>query len=263
MQTEDLSAEELEKQFYQGALNSGTDVALIADSILHVNRGFASLTGHERADDGGFVRMLLVTRSLNSLHWARQLLCTGYLAQALLLTRSAMEDWGTTVYVKHHPEKAPLWLERPDHDIAKWAGPSFADIWTDAFSDGAKDEAEEAVKKTKAMYGALSLFAHPRAAGLSYLVTFDSEQTFFHVGPPKAWDVNQFETGLYFLLNIVQAFFSTVDTLVFDTTGEADEDWRAQGSELSIQILQRLALIENRVMNRVEQGLDSEEADPN
>lgn len=260
MSIKELSVEELERQFLKGALDSGNDVSLIVESILHVNRAFASLSGHDRGADDGLARMLLVTRALNSLHWARQCLSVGYLTQALLLTRSAMEDWGSAVYVKRHPETAPLWLERPDPLNAKWTGPSFAELWKDAFSDMEADKAAEAAEKTKATYEYLSLFAHPRAASLPYLLTLDAGQMFFHVGPPREWDAKQFETGVYFLLTVVQAFFSTVDSLVWDTTGEVDDAWRDRASELSGQISERRAAIEDRVMNRVEKAESPDEA---
>lgn len=62
MPIKELSVEQLESQFLKGALDSGNDVSLIVESILHVNRAFASLSGHDRGADDGFARMLLVTR---------------------------------------------------------------------------------------------------------------------------------------------------------------------------------------------------------
>ena len=109
--TDGQNLEEAEQQYLRKAMRSGADSALVDDCNLHVNHGLARLTGHKREYDDRFVRMLLFTRALNSLFWARKSLWTGYMVQALLLTRSAMEDWGSAVYVQRHPEKAPLWLE--------------------------------------------------------------------------------------------------------------------------------------------------------
>ncbi len=252
---DDTNLEEAEKAYYQNVLLArGADVSLIDNSTLHINHGLALVSGHEQEFNDRLVRMLLFTRAFNSLVWARKSLFTGYVVQALLLTRSAMEDWGSGAYVRHHPEEALLWLEAQED----WSGPGFAQIWEDAPDDEEIAQRLETTTKLKTLYGYLSLFAHPRAAGLPYLVSWDAEQTYFHAGPARQWDAEKFETGLYFLLYVIQGFFAAVDRITFDVTGELQEGWRNRALELTDLMRQRVASIEDRVQGRIDTAAELE-----
>lgn len=89
------------------------------DSILLIERG---LTLHMQAlgflgKNGEWgslastLRVTLLTRSFNSCHIAYRSLVWGYHSQALMLLRSALDDWLAERYVKVHPEETAKWSD--------------------------------------------------------------------------------------------------------------------------------------------------------
>ena len=87
------------------------------DSIPLIERG---LTLHMQAlgylvkstrweNEASTLRVTLLTRSFNSCHIAYRSLVWGYHSQALMLLRSALDDWLAERYVNVHPEETAKW----------------------------------------------------------------------------------------------------------------------------------------------------------
>jgi len=216
------------------------EIALFDGILVHVNHGIHPLSG--KAHDRGlnFLALLLISRAFGSLWRAREDAVCGYPVQCLTLCRSALEDWGTVLYVERHPDLRGLWLRGVLEEV-QTAGklPRFKDIWADLGQLGQR--AEEA-------YGVLSLFSHPRDRGLPWLYHWDPETTYLHVG--GHFDQRDLTVCLYFLIVVAQMFLERAAQLQFRVVGDVDAEWVRRGNEISEEASTFMNRVHDDVMKR-------------
>jgi hypothetical protein len=200
------------------------EIAILDEILVHLNHGMHPLSGRPHDRGLNFLISLLLVRAFVSLRRAREDALCGYPVQSLALSRAALEDWGTCIYVEKNPDKRGLWLRGVLHEVEQEGQPpKFKTIWNEV-SGGLGAQAREA-------YGVLSLFAHPRDTGLPWLYHWDPDTTYLH------WDGHfepkNLKVCLYFLVSISQMLLERVAQLQFRVLAAVDEQWLAEGLEIS------------------------------
>lgn len=219
------------------------EIDLLDRILLHLNHGTAALSGSKTDRRLNFLCMLLINRATNSLWRARVDAVEGYHVQSLTLTRSALEDWGTTLYAERKSEKVGAWLGEVIKELETTTGPpQFKQIWAEIGGELGEQAAE--------MYSQLSLIAHPRGGGLSLLFHFDRETTYFHVG--GQYVKPYLEGCLYFALAIGQMFLERAAQLQHRALGSVDREWVSKGSILTKEAEAFLAGVHQRLRTSAE-----------
>lgn len=197
-----------------------TEIALLDEIILLINRGAARLDGTKHDHHLNMLSSILLARAFNTLYRARQDAVQGYCATALILCRAAMEDWATMVWVSGHPDDVEIWLWSMVDDIKQPTRkpPTFDSMF--------KSRADAAVLLV--IYDQLSKFAHPRSIGLSAHVTFDEENTYFQFGP--RFDQQDLRVTLSTLVMVAAAFLEQARMHQERSLGNADEVWVTQAN---------------------------------
>jgi len=201
------------------------EIKLLDDLILHINHGTALLTGHKHDRGLNFLMGLLLSRAFNSLWRAREDAVCGYTAECLTLCRSALEHWTTARWVELHPRTRNRWLWTILAEVKRPTKrpPSIDQMLKDLGDLG---------KIPRAMYDVLSKFAHPRSAGLSWMIHFDPASTYFHAG--AHFDDRGLKVCLYFLTGVAQACLEPIARLQNRMLGTVDADWLRKAEELSV-----------------------------
>ena len=139
------------------------DLQVVYDLFSCVERGFQALGAFTKTPDKRLelARLLLVTRSFNSLRCAIWCTESGYYSQALALVRSVMEDHVTALDCDSQEETLAALLDGKGElgrgslafaDMARRVSPTFENSW-------------------KYNYGKLSEYAaHPRRAAITHLL---------------------------------------------------------------------------------------------
>ncbi len=238
----DAMDEEVRKQSYAAL---GKEIELLDHLVLHINHGKSVLTGQKHDRGLNFLTGILLARAFNSLWRAREDAVLGYYAECLTLCRSALEHWATARWVELYPESLNmlLWaileeVERPPPDVRV---PSTNDMLGDL---------GDLAKNVRVMYDVLSKFAHPRSIGLRWLIDFDEEATYFHVG--SHFDEHRLKTCLYFLVGTAQACLEPVARLQNRMLGSVDEGWLKDGRDLSSRAGEFMRAVEDEVVSEAE-----------
>jgi hypothetical protein len=217
-------------------------IRLLDDILLHMNHGMAPLSGVTNDRGLDFLAMLLLHRAFGSLWRAREDAVCGYPVQSFVLSRAALEDWGTLCYVERHPETRELWLRDVLDEVeASGREPRFKEIWRDLGPLG--ERADEA-------YSVLSLFAHPRGRGLPWLYHWDATKTYFHVG--GHFDRRALDMCLYFLVTVAQPLLERIAQLQFRVLGDAILEWVQRGNELTKEASAFLDRIHGEILKDIE-----------
>ena len=215
------------------------EINLVDELTLHINHGKAMLSGNKHDRGLNFLTGILLTRVFNSLWRAREDAVLGYHAESLTGCRAALEHWVTARWVELPPAKREETLEKEDipekKDMLLWAiideierPPSSVRVPS---TDDMLKELGSLGKNVRELYNILSKFAHPRSIGLRWLIHWDLESTYFHVG--GYFDERGLRTCLYFLMGTAQASLESVARLQYRMLGAVDENWLAKGKELS------------------------------
>ncbi|HEU0072760.1 MAG TPA: hypothetical protein VFS30_02020 [Dehalococcoidia bacterium] len=202
----------------------GKEIELFDSLLLHINHGKASLTGQQHDRGLNFLIGVLLSRAFNSLWRAREDAVVGYAPESLTVCRSAMEHWIASRWVELNPEARDHWLweifEEVSRPIGGIPGPTVMVKELGSLAESVTD-----------IYGALSKFAHPRGTGLRWVIHFDAESTYFHVG--LHFDHGALKLCLYFLMGTAQACLEPVARLQNRMLGRVDDEWLTEGNRLS------------------------------
>jgi hypothetical protein len=139
------------------------------------------------------LRLLLATRSWNTVRVAHGALVNGYPVQAVILTRSALEDYAASRYVERDHRSARFflsrkhaeytgskpWLGKPKKPKKPGLGPQLGrTAQITALAGGEKD----ALKSLTLLYHELSQVAHPLALGMALQKNETAETDEYHLG---------------------------------------------------------------------------------
>ena len=144
------------------------ELKLAEDLFTSFLNGFGRLGSSTRTEDNDlqYAWLLLTTRSFNSLRSAYALLQQGYYDQAIMLIRSAEEDWLTATDCEKNPETLKEVFQR-DSQLGKGQF---------TYTEMARRVSQEFYEKTwKYNYGSLSTIAHARERALRILVHPDTK----------------------------------------------------------------------------------------
>jgi hypothetical protein len=213
----------------QSYVAAAEEIRNLDDLILHMNHGKARLTGTKHDRGLNFLVGLLLGRAFNSLWRARDDAVSGYQAESLTLCRSALEHWAAARWVEFHPDYVDRWLWAILPEVREPTDPK---EWPPATDAMLRDLAEIGAAPL-AMYDILSKFAHPRSIGLSWMIHFDPESTYFHAG--GYFDQRGLRMCLYFLIGVAQACLEPIARLQNRMLGGPDADWVERGKDLSLR----------------------------
>lgn len=217
------------------------DMKLLDELILHLNHGMALLTGQPHDRGLNFLVGLLLHRSFNSLWKGREAAVCGYPGECLTLCRSALEHWATARWVEFHPRTRNRWLwailEEVEQPVRR---PPSIDQMLKELGDRGLGETP------RNMYNWLSKFAHPKSIGLSWIIHFDAESTYFHSG--GHFDKRGLRMCLFFLVGTAQVCFEPIARLQNRMLGGPDTDWLEKGRELSDRAGAFLRRVEDEVI---------------
>lgn len=200
MNTRDESLEEWENRVRGSTLATERDATECIERLLDTFlKGFGTISHLTITEDGQprEARLMLLTKTFNSMECARDLLLKGYYTQAITLIRTAWEDWLVCMDSMGHPETAVAVLGRGGRvpSFKKMAArldeEAFRSDWSEAGGEGS--------------YGVLSTYGHPRARALNAL--YNPETKMLRLGPD--YDERLFLFTAHYLLNagIRMAFF--------------------------------------------------------
>jgi len=116
-----LTPEELERKTWAiTAAKHGAELHLMVDLLNRYIAGLSTLGGFVPGENNDleYARLLLVTRSFNSLLCAIDLLQKGFYSQAMALVRSINEDWLTAADCENSPKTLNALL---DADVDFWS----------------------------------------------------------------------------------------------------------------------------------------------
>lgn len=180
-------------------------------ALGEVLRGLEDFASRKQRIDDGLerARLLLATRSFNSLWNARQTLERGYYQQAFALVRMAMEDQLVALDIEKHP---------PTLDALLYGK---GELGKGDLSFGNMAERLSIKKMWDAEYGTASAYgAHTRFGSMQGLAMLDSNgQSFLRAG--SEYDKVMVKVLLYQLLAELMNVLSTIDKIV----GTIGSDW--------------------------------------
>lgn len=230
------------RQSYAVATNA---IQLLDQLILHINNGKARLTGKKHDRGLNFLVGLMLGRAFNSLWKARESAVTGYPAESLTLCRSALEHWAAARWVEFNPECTDRWLWAILSEVTQ------PKEWPPS-PDRTLKELRDLGADLHYLYDPLSKFAHPKSAGLSWMIHFDPQSTYFHTG--GHFDERGIRMCLFFLVGVAQACLEPVARLQDRMLGSPDAEWLEQGKELSKQAKALRSEMEQEVASEAEKA---------
>ncbi len=220
-----------------------SEIQLVEDLILLLNRGTAIFTGMKHDRGLNMLSGILAGRAFNSLWRAREDALCGYYVECFSLARNALEDWATISWLELHPDDTDIWLwkivdevERPDK-----IPPKFEMICKELGKLG---------KRPAEAWDALSKFTHPRSVGLRWLIHFDPESTYFHYG--GHFDEHGLRICLYFLAHVSQGFLRPVGRLQERMMGSVDEAWLVAVRDLSEKAMTFIQSVNESVLDQAQ-----------
>ncbi len=145
------------------------EISLVEKLLNHYLAGFRKINKFTPSEDNKLEHawLLLTTRSFNSLRCAFDLLQKGYYSQAVMLIRTADEDWLTCRDCEVNQETLDALL----------SGKGELGKGRLRFSEMAKRISNEFYNKVwKVNYGQLSEIAHPRQFALKILTSLDTNE---------------------------------------------------------------------------------------
>ena len=198
------------------------ELATVDAALDQILRGFDDFGSRKEKPENRLeaARLLLITRSFNSLLIARETLGGGYYQQALTLVRMAMED----KLISHDIEKHPPTL------IALLDGEGDLGKGNLGFGKMAERRSAKAKEVWDLHYGQLSeRSAHPRAESMEGLTTIDPDGG-ISLRPGPHYDQIEMNYVLYFMLRETLAVMATLVKTIYEveddvTIGTRDSDW--------------------------------------
>jgi hypothetical protein len=173
-------------------------------------RALGFLGEHTRWEsDSDVLRVVLMTRCFNSLHLAYRALASGYHTQALLLLRSALEDWLAEQYLNTRPQEAPRWI-LPDHHRPKR-------------STLLKAVGSPTREKVVTMFNRLDEFAHPGRLGVWQITEPTTSGHYARLGGHA--DARWLELVVYPFLFVVSLSHNALFAVQTQTGHQPAERW--------------------------------------
>lgn len=206
----------------------GSGVKILDDLILALNSGTALLSSHKHDRGENFLVGILVNRAFNSIWQGRRAAVHGYPVQAMILARSALEDWATMRWVENHPDDKDLWLCRIVAEVEPPLDEKGRERWVPKI-DTMLREIDEGESPLVA-YEALSKVAHPRGIGLAWEFRFDEESVSLHVGGRR--EAVDLRRSLFHLVRVAAGILPCVERLQGRWLDDVDADWVSDGAEL-------------------------------
>lgn len=163
----------------------------------------------------------LTSSAFNSIRLALELLARGYAIQSLALTRAAYEAFLTAAYVFKHRREARFWMAK------KYAAqlndrrvPSFAHMVNDLHPGRWPD-----------IYGLMSVYAHPRVAGLLATRELGSDGVTYRFG--AFFDARHMSVAFYCLLPTAHDLIALPGSLIASTNPE----WAARAEAFQSKVI--------------------------
>ena len=170
---------------------------------------------------------ILVNRAFNSIWQGRRAAVHGYPVQAMILARSALEDWATMRWVEDHPGDKDLWLCRILPEVEPPLDEKGRERWVPKIDTmlRALDEGESPLRA----YEALSKVAHPQGIGLAWEFCVDEDLVSLHVGGRK--EIVDLRRSLFHLVRVAAGILPSIERLRSRWIDVVDADWASDGAE--------------------------------
>lgn len=205
--------------------SAASEIELFDELLILLNHGTALHSG-ERHDRGlNFLVGLLVTRAFNSLWRGRQSAVEGYVVQAFILIRAALEDWVAVQWLEEHPDEKDLWLCRILEEIPAPLNQSGRERWIPG-ADQMLGELKDG-EVPREVYRQMSKVAHPHGAGVGWQFHASEESLEVHCGPN--FNERDLRVCLFLLIHTAAGLLPNVERLQIRWLGEADDEWIAKG----------------------------------
>jgi hypothetical protein len=213
-----------EEHVRQETCNREEEILTVIEQLLNLHlAGFRQLDGFKRIDDNKReqVWLFLTSRAFNSLRWAYHLLQYGYYPQALILTRSALEDWLACMDCEVNEKTIEALLSQGQRvpgpgDMAVRLPEPLRRQWKDI-------EGEEG------LYGFLSTFSHPRHRAV--IVMLNPKTKTLRIGPE--YDEILFVVSAYHILNCAARITKFLGRLV---TNPTESDWGSKNVKVCQEV---------------------------